>query len=96
MSQNVKIKNRQKRRSCKLRRAGEFLTETFTFITKNKSRLFIRGTYTPVKNAAGKTIKILLTGFDTTELIKRTEELKARETELSFQLEELKSLQNKK
>ena len=75
---------------------GEFLTETFTFITKNKSKLFIRGTYTPVKNAAGKTIKILLTGFDTTELIKRTEELKARETELSFQLEELKSLQNKK
>jgi len=75
---------------------GEYLTKTFTFINKNKSKVFIQGTYTPVKNAKGEIIKILLTGFDTTELVKRTEELKARETELSFQLEELKLLQKNK
>ncbi|MCD6557392.1 MAG: PAS domain S-box protein [Bacteroidales bacterium] len=74
---------------------GEYLTETFTFISKNKSKIFIQGTYTPVKNSKGEIIKILLTGFDTTDLIKRTEELKARETELSFQLEELKLLEKK-
>lgn len=74
---------------------GEHITRTFTFISKDKSKIFIHGTYTPVKNSNGEIIKILLTGFDTTELIKRTEELKARETELSFQIEELKLLQNK-
>ena len=74
---------------------GEYLTETFTFISKNKSKIFIQGTYTPIKNSKGEIIKILLTGFDTTDLIKRTEELKARETELSFQLEELKLLEKK-
>ncbi len=74
---------------------GEYITETFTFVSKNKSKIFIHGTYTPVKNSNGEIIKILLTGFDTTELIKRTEELKARETELSFRLEELNALQNK-
>ena len=72
---------------------GAYLTEIFTFISKNKSKIYIQGTYTPVKNSKGEIIKILLTGFDTTELIKRTEELKARETELSFQIEELKSLE---
>jgi hypothetical protein len=38
----------------------------------------------------------LLTGFDNTELIKRTEELKARETELFFKIEELKALNKQK
>ncbi|NPA67989.1 MAG: PAS domain-containing protein [Chlorobi bacterium] len=74
---------------------GKHINKTFIFLTKNKEKIFVRGTYSPIKNAHGKTIKIILTGFDTTELIKRTEELKARETELKFKLEELKELEEK-
>jgi len=34
-------------------------------------------------------------GFDTTDLVMRTEELKARETEMFFKLQELEILQEK-
>ncbi|MCF6365894.1 MAG: PAS domain S-box protein [Bacteroidales bacterium] len=74
---------------------GEHISGEFPFIGKGNKKLFIQGTFTAIKNASGKTASILLIGFDNTELIRRTEELRARETELEFQLEELKQLQEK-
>ena len=74
---------------------GKHLNGDFPFIANNNKKLFIQGTYTAVKDASGKTAKIILMGIDNTELIMRTEELKARETELEFQLEDLTILKEK-
>jgi len=75
--------------------SGKLVSGSFCFAAKDKSKIFIQGTYTSVKDSSGKIISVLLIGFDTTELVMRTEELKARETELEFQIQELKSLQDK-
>jgi len=74
---------------------GKPVVDTFNFLNKKKEKIFVQGTFTPVKNSSGKTKNVILIGFDITNLILRTEELKARETELKFQLEELKQLQEK-
>ncbi len=75
---------------------GEYVTGTFPFIAKDKSKRFVHATFTPIKNSKEEVIKILLTGYDNTELVKRSEELKARETELFFKLEELKTMNKNK
>ncbi len=74
---------------------GKTVTDTFNFLNKNKGKIFIHGTFTPIKDTSGKTKNVILIGFDITELVMRTEELKARETELSFQIEDLKIMQEK-
>ncbi len=77
----------------KLLLQGKHTTGEFPFIGKNNKKIFVKGTFTAVSNTNNETIKIILMGYDNTELIMRTEELKARETELKFQIEELKDLQ---
>ncbi|NOZ35361.1 MAG: PAS domain S-box protein [Chlorobi bacterium] len=74
---------------------GIHVSGTFRFINNKKEEIYIQGTYTAIKDHKGKTIKIYLIGFDTFELVKRSEELKAREKELSLQIEEMKILQKK-
>jgi methyl-accepting chemotaxis protein len=76
-------------------RKGIHQTGTFEYVGKDNKKVFVQGTYTAIKDRRDKTFKIFLIGFDTTELVKTSEELRARETELSFQLEELQLLQEK-
>ena len=74
---------------------GKILTDTFNFINKKGNKIFVYGTFTPIKDSSGNTKNVILVGFDITELILKTEELKARETELQFQIEELQELKEK-
>jgi len=75
---------------------GKTVTDTFNFLNKKKMKIFVHGTFTPIKDSSGNTKHVILIGFDITELITKSEELKARETELEFQLEDLKELKDKK
>ncbi len=61
---------------------------------KNKS-IYLQGTYTVIKGISDKPETIVFMGYDTTELLMRSEELRARETELEFRLEELNELAEK-
>ncbi len=74
---------------------GKTVTDTFNFLNKKKQKIFVYGTFTPIKDTSGKTKNVILIGFETTSLVMRTEELKARETELDFKMEELKELEKK-
>ncbi len=74
---------------------GKHVSGTFNFIGKNKNKIFIQGTFTIIKDSSNNINKIILMGFDTTDLVMRTEELKARETEMFFKLQELEILQEK-
>lgn len=56
--------------------SGIHVSDSFMFISKNKEKLYIQGTYTAIKDNKGKTFKIYLIGFNTSDLIKRSEELK--------------------
>lgn len=74
---------------------GKIVTDTFNFINKNGNKIFVYGTFTPIKDSSGGTKNVILIGFDITELITKTEELRARETELQFQIEELQEIKRK-
>jgi len=74
---------------------GKTVTDTFNFINKDGNKIFVYGTFTPIKDSKGKTKNVILIGFDITELVTKTEELRARETELQFQIEELQELKEK-
>ncbi len=74
---------------------GKTVTDTFNFLNKKKQKIFVHGTFTPIKDTSGKTKNVILIGFETTSLVMRTEELKARETELDFKMEELIELEKK-
>lgn len=50
----------------KLRR-GEFVCSEFTRLAKNGSEIFIRGNYNPIKNSAGKVLKIVKFANDITQ-----------------------------
>ncbi len=92
VSENIIKTEEYAKRWEKLKR-GIHISGTFSFKAKNNQTVYIQGTYTAIKDHKGKTIKIYLVGFDTSDLIKKSEELKARETELFFQVEEMKHLQ---
>lgn len=48
-------------------RSGEFVCSEFTRLAKNGSEIFIRGNYNPIKNSAGKVLKIIKFANDITE-----------------------------
>ncbi len=52
---------------------GIHVNGTFQFITRSKTELYVQGTYTAIKDHKGKTIKVYLIGFDTSEFIKHPE-----------------------
>ncbi|MCD4792770.1 MAG: PAS domain S-box protein [Bacteroidales bacterium] len=74
---------------------GKHISGNFTFQGKNNKKVFLQGTYTAIRDASGKTISIILMGFDTTDLVMRTEELKACETELELKIQDLQMLREK-
>jgi PAS domain S-box-containing protein len=54
---------------------GKNVSDTFEFKDKNNMNLFIRGTYTAIKDRNEKTEKVFFIGYDITELITKTKEL---------------------
>ena len=77
-------------------KSGNNVSEIYEFIGKQKQRIFLQGTFTAIKGHGGEITEIYFVAFDTTELIIKTEELKARETELKFKIEDMYTMQKEK
>ncbi len=67
----VEAENRDSERYIRFKRElkrGNTVSNTFLFMGKNKNVVYLKGSYSGVKDPSGKVKSIIFSGFDTTEL----------------------------